>query len=147
MNKKMFVPLLLAAAVASATASAQDRNYRNDRDNNYQGQRDQRDNNWQGQRDQRDNSRDWNGQVQRDGRRYVEAGYDERGYRGAGPRHDLRRGGYLPSRYRTRQYVVDNYREHRLSAPPRGYHWVQAGSDYALVAVATGLIANILLSQ
>ena len=45
--------------------------------------------------------------------------------RGAGPRHDLYRGNRLPSNYNHRQYVVDNWRAHRLSAPPRGHHWVQ----------------------
>jgi Ni/Co efflux regulator RcnB len=67
--------------------------------------------------------------------------------RGAGPDHDWYRGGRLPPQYRGHQYVVDNWRAHRLSAPPRGYHWVQAGSDYVLVAIATGVIASILLSQ
>jgi Ni/Co efflux regulator RcnB len=71
----------------------------------------------------------------------------DRGGRGAGPDHDWYRGGRLPPQYRGHQYVVDNWRAHRLSAPPRGYHWVQAGSDYVLVAIATGVIASILLSQ
>ena len=34
-----------------------------------------------------------------------------------------------------------------LSAPPRGYNWVQTGGDYVLVAIATGIIAQILLGQ
>jgi Ni/Co efflux regulator RcnB len=34
-----------------------------------------------------------------------------------------------------------------VSAPPRGYHWVQTGADYVLVAVATGIIANVLLGH
>ncbi|MGZ8259683.1 MAG: RcnB family protein [Telluria sp.] len=67
--------------------------------------------------------------------------------RGAGPNRDWRRGGYLPRDYRSRNYVVDDWRAHRLYAPPRGHHWVQAGSDYVLVAITTGLIAAILLSQ
>jgi Ni/Co efflux regulator RcnB len=67
--------------------------------------------------------------------------------RGAGPGHDLRRGGRLPSQYRNRQYVVNDWRNHHLSAPPRGYQWVQTGGDYVLVAAATGLIASILLNQ
>ncbi|MES1163856.1 MAG: RcnB family protein, partial [Rhizobacter sp.] len=29
----------------------------------------------------------------------------------------------------------------------RGYHWVQTGGDYVLVAIATGIIASILLNQ
>ena len=53
-------------------------------------------------------------------------------------------------RHEARNYrPVSNYRAYsRLYAPPRGYHWVQADSgDYLLVAIATGLIANLLLSQ
>ena len=67
--------------------------------------------------------------------------------RGAGPRHDLRKGGRLPPEWRSRQYVVDNWRSHHLSAPPRGYHWVQTGSDYVLVAITTGIIAGLLLNN
>ena len=67
--------------------------------------------------------------------------------RGAGPDHNFRRGGRLPTEYRHNQYVVDDWRGHQLSAPPRGYHWVQTGSDYVLVAIATGIIAQLLLSH
>ncbi|MDQ2734619.1 MAG: RcnB family protein [Pseudomonadota bacterium] len=66
---------------------------------------------------------------------------------GAGPNHSFYRGGRLPDEYRGRQYVVDDWRGHHLSAPPRGYHWVQAGGDYVLAAVATGIIASILLNS
>lgn len=67
--------------------------------------------------------------------------------RGAGPRHDMYRGGYLPRDYRSRQYVVDDWRDYRLAPPPRGYHWVQVGGDYVLAAIATGLIMQILLDH
>jgi Ni/Co efflux regulator RcnB len=67
--------------------------------------------------------------------------------RGAGPDHRFHRGDRLPVQYRSRSYVVDDWRGHRLSAPPRGYHWVQTGGDYVLVAVATGVILQILLSN
>ena len=67
--------------------------------------------------------------------------------RGAGPNHSFYRGARLPTEYRTRQYVVDDWRGHRLSAPPRGYHWVQTGGDYVLVAIATGIILQLLLSN
>ncbi|QDL37958.1 RcnB family protein [Rhodoferax sediminis] len=66
---------------------------------------------------------------------------------GAGPDHNFRRGGRLPNEYRNHQYVVDDWREHHLSAPPRGYQWVQTGGDYVLVAIATGIIAQVLLGQ
>ena len=74
-------------------------------------------------------------------------GYRHDDFRGAGPRHEYYRGGRLPAEYRGRTYVVDDWRGHHLSAPPRGYHWVQAGSDYVLAAVATGVILDVLLSN
>ena len=39
-----------------------------------------------------------------------------------------------------RNYMVEDWRGHRLSAPPKGYHWVQVGGDYVLVANNTGVI-------
>jgi Ni/Co efflux regulator RcnB len=71
----------------------------------------------------------------------------ERGERGAGPEHSYYRGERMLPQYRTRQYVVEDWRGHRLSAPPRGYQWVQSGSDYVLVAIATGVILNLLLNN
>lgn len=67
--------------------------------------------------------------------------------RGAGPEHNFRRGGRLPPEYRNRSYVVDDWRGHHLNAPPRGYHWVQTGRDYVLIAITTGIIAQILLGN
>ena len=60
---------------------------------------------------------------------------------------EFRRGQRLPPEYRNRQYVVNDWRGHHLSAPPRGYHWVQHGSDYVLVAITTGIIANLILNH
>lgn len=69
---------------------------------------------------------------------------DRRGYYNArGP--EFRRGGYVPREFRSHQYVVTNYSAYRLSPPPRGQQWVQVGADYVLIAIATGLIANIVL--
>src|SRR5450830_652839 len=68
-------------------------------------------------------------------------------YRGGGPRHDLRRGQRLNDEYRDNRYVVNDWRARHLSAPPRGQHWVQAGNDYVLASIATGLIAQVLLSN
>jgi Ni/Co efflux regulator RcnB len=70
----------------------------------------------------------------RNDRDYVRPGHWERGQR-------------LPTQYRGRQYVVDNWRAHNLSRPPRGHQWVQSGSDYLLIAVATGLIAQVLVNR
>lgn len=73
-------------------------------------------------------------------------GRPDRG-RGAGPDHRFHKGDRLPKEWRSRQYVVDDWRGHHLRQPPRGYHWVQSGTDYILVAIATGVIAQIILSQ
>jgi Ni/Co efflux regulator RcnB len=45
---------------------------------------------------------------------------------------------------RGRYSEVRDYRRYRLSAPPRGYHWVKADNNYLLVGVATGLISSII---
>jgi Ni/Co efflux regulator RcnB len=146
MFKKLLMPALIAATLSSV-AVAQDRGQDRGRDDRNRG-----DNMQRGNDNNRDNNRgnDHRGNDRRDDHRNDYRGND-RGpmahNRGAGPRHDLRRGGRLPSEYRNRQYVVSDWRGHRLSAPPRGYQWVQTGSDYVMVAAATGLIASILLSQ
>jgi len=141
---------------------------RNDQRAIQQTQReDQRNQQRYGQRDYRgdnhgyDNRGDYNrGYDNRgyDNRHYAPSGYDSRTYgyhdggyrgqgRGVGPNHAWYRGDRLPYEYRSRSYVVDDWRGHHLYAPPRGYQWVQSGGDYLLVAVATGIIASILLNQ
>lgn len=62
------------------------------------------------------------------------------------PHNDWHKGERLPAEYRDRNYVVDNWHEHGLQAPPRGYQWVGVNGDYVLAAVATGVIANVLLN-
>ena len=56
------------------------------------------------------------------------------------------RGDRLPSRYRDNQYIVSDWKLRHLSAPPRGYHWVQADDRYVLAAIATGVIADIVIT-
>jgi len=78
---------------------------------------------------------------------------DHRGYsdhRGYGDhwsmRSDWRRGGHIARADWNRGRRVD-YRSHRLSAPPRGYEWRQVDNNYVLAAVATGVIASIILAN
>jgi len=54
-----------------------------------------------------------------------------------------RRGGYVPVTYR-RLYVQD-WGYYGLRAPPRGYRWVYVDGDFVLMAVATGLILDVIL--
>jgi Ni/Co efflux regulator RcnB len=174
MNKKHLAMSTLLAALAAAAAPgfAQDRYQGDRRDDNRYSQRD----NDRGDR-RVDDRNDWRGAARRDddhradrrddnrrdarrdddrrdgyqargGGRYGDEGYGgDRRWDGAGPNHDLRRGGRLPSRYRNHQYVVDNWRDHHLRPPPRGYHWVQTGSDYVLAAIATGVIADLIVNH
>ncbi|MBK5105817.1 MAG: RcnB family protein [Burkholderiales bacterium] len=122
MKSKSVIAAILAMSLATGgVAFAQDRGDRNDRGRNDHVQR-------ADQHDSRHNYR-W------------------RDERGVGPNHAFRRGGRLPAEYRQRNYVVNDWRGHHLSAPPRGYHWVQSGRDYVLVAVATGIILQLLLNN
>jgi Ni/Co efflux regulator RcnB len=133
----------------SLPAMAQDRDYRDHRDDRAQERREERRDFRNEQREERHDYRDARREAHRDYRddRRDDRRDERHGARGAGPRHDLYRGQRLPSNYHNRQYVVDNWRSHRLSAPPRGYHWVQVGGDYVLAAVATGIIASVLLGN
>lgn len=108
--------------------------------------------------DRRDRGRDHERQVQRGGhdggrhndgyRNHRSSRYDnDRQGRGVGRNHGYYRGDRLPMEYRSRSYVVDDWRGHRLSSPPRGHHWVQTGPDYVLVAITSGIIAQIMLNH
>lgn len=89
--------------------------------------------------DQRYNQRN-DRQDYRDGRFADRRGYPQ-------PHVEWRRGGRVPTEYRGRNYVVNDWRSYRLQAPPRGYQWVGVGGDFVLAAIATGVIAQIIASQ
>ena len=123
-----------------------DRNDRNDRDGRW----DRSDRNGRGDHDDRRDRR-W------DDRRYNGYWYNTRWAYGPPPQaywgnpnfrpgyNQWRRGSYLPGYYRG--YVVNDYSSYRLRPPPRGYHWVRVNSDYLLVAIATGLIFDIIANS
>jgi Ni/Co efflux regulator RcnB len=133
--------LAALAVLISSTAIAQPRD-----DRNGQQQHQGRQNHGQAQKSQnRARAPSYRQPVRQDIRAMQNApDHDERG---AGPDHQFRRGQRMPAQYRTNQYVVDDWRGHHLTQPPRGYHWVQSGGDYILVAIATGIILQLLLNQ
>ena len=158
MKSKAVVSVVLALCLmASGFSLAQGYPGRNDRDQDQQSQRGERNDRRHdgGQRSERrdhearepqrrdSQDRQWD---RRDNRVHA-YNQDRRDQRGAGPNHQYYRGDRLPVYYRSHQYVVDDWRGHRLSAPPRGYHWVQSGGDYLLVAIATGVILQLLLNN
>jgi Ni/Co efflux regulator RcnB len=159
MNKKALVFAVAAACLTSSAAFAQsyghgndsnvryernDRNDRNDRDGRYD-RNDRNDRHYgsdYGRNDRHDrysrDDRSWN----RDRNDYRQ---DNR-YQSQ-QRFNHYRGGYVAQQYRDSRYVVSDWRSRRLYQPQRGYQWVQAGNDYLLVAIATGLIAQVLLNH
>lgn len=129
----------LLALAFSATGPAFAQRGDNRRDN----QRDER------REDRRDDRRDERRDDRRDGRQEQRRDYYRSwDYRsGVGPDNRFHRGDRLPREYRTNHYVVNDWRGHHLTAPPRGYQWVQSGGDYLLIAIATGIIVNALLNN
>ena len=67
--------------------------------------------------------------------------------RGAGPDHSWHKGDRIPASYRDKRYEVADWKAHNLRQPPRGYHWVNVNGDFVLAAVATGVIADLLLNN
>ena len=65
-------------------------------------------------------------------------------YRSVESSGELRRGERLPARYQAVQYVVEDWRKLRLTKPPRGHQWVQADRSFALVAIATGRVEQVV---
>jgi len=102
--------------------------------------------------DRRDDHRRWD--DRRRGHDY-RSGYRD-GYRDAprvvhrgwapAPRRWVR-GDRLPGYHRGGYYVVSDWHARRLYRPQPGYQWVQVGSEYLLVAVASGIIASIILNN
>jgi Ni/Co efflux regulator RcnB len=126
------------------------RDNRSDRRNDRQDRRDDRRDDRQDRRDDRREDRAERREDRRDDRReqrYQRDHHRAPSYYYSARGSEFRRGHRLPSALRSPQYVVVNYQRHHLKAPPRGHQWVQVGADYVLVAVATGLIAHILLSH
>ncbi|MES2318903.1 MAG: RcnB family protein [Pseudomonadota bacterium] len=152
MIKKAIVFAVAAACLTSGAAFAQsyDGSHRNDGDRGTRYER-QDTNDRYGRNDSNDR---YDRSDRRDYRRHDgysrNAGYDARSYgdRDYGQqRYRMQRGERLSQYDRGDYYVVSDWRSRSLYAPQRGYQWVQAGNDYALVAIATGIIASVLLNN
>jgi len=151
MNIKSRTVAIVAATLALSSvgsAFAQDRFQPRgpDRDGRVEQRGDRQD--FRNDRSDRDGRNDRDGRFNhrgdrqdfRDGRHVDRSGFPT-------PHAEWRRGGRVPTEYRGRNYVVNDWRGHHLNAPPRGYQWVGVGGDYVLAALATGLIAQIIVGQ
>lgn len=68
-------------------------------------------------------------------------------FRSASHQDKWQQGEKLPRNYRGSHYRVNNWKAHDLPSPPRGQRWVNVNGDYILVAIATGVITNILMNH
>lgn len=57
--------------------------------------------------------------------------------------HRWHAGQSLPRAYYGRPYHID-HRRYGLRPPPRGHHWVRVDDDVVLVALATGLVSQVV---
>jgi Ni/Co efflux regulator RcnB len=132
-----------------------DNDHRNDRPDDHGNRGNFRDDHrWDGRRDDRswnDNHRDdrrWLNPPRNDHRwengRYHWGVY-QRPY-GYAPQY-WRRGDRLPRVYYGSSYVVGNYYDCGLRAPPYGYHWVRVDHDVVLAAIATGVVLDVIYNQ
>ena len=139
----------LAMCMAAGSAFAQDRGHDrgHDRGNDQGHGRYEQGNGRHEQQDRRFDRHDNRGGNHYYGREDHRPGrhFDRRGY--PQPHAEWRRGGRVPHEYRGRNYVVNDYRAYQLQAPPRGYQWVGVGGDYVLAAIATGVIAQIIVGN
>ena len=65
---------------------------------------------------------------------------------GYAPRY-WHRGDRLPAAYYGQRYVIGNYYDCGLRAPPYGYHWVRVDHDVLLAAIATGVVLDVVFNQ
>jgi Ni/Co efflux regulator RcnB len=172
MKHLLYAAVALATAVAPMAASAQpgerydDRRELNDdrrdlrhdrRDAVRDGRvdRGERRELYRDQREIRDDRRDlrydrnradsWRGRAEWRDFRGVRPGYwfaPGYGYRPVS-RFGWRRGAYVPGPYRS--YYVQDWRYYGLRSPPPGYRWIYADGNFVLMAIATGLIADLVI--
>ncbi|MGZ7460035.1 RcnB family protein [Pseudomonas sp. Ma2-10] len=60
------------------------------------------------------------------------------------PHSQWKRGHVVAKGYRVDRYWVTDWQPRQLPAPPKNHRWLRINGDYVLVAVATGVIINIL---
>jgi Ni/Co efflux regulator RcnB len=145
---KAVVSILLAVSLGSGGfAAAQDSGERGDRGRDKEAQRAAQQNSHRDEdrRSEQNRGRDEDRQPDGNRSRDAEARNHSDESQGAGPNHAFRTGDRLPAEFHDHRYVVDDWRDRHLSAPPRGYQWVRTGDDYVLVAIPTGVILRLFL--
>jgi Ni/Co efflux regulator RcnB len=145
--KKILSAALALSMIASAGAAAAQPYDRGQQSQGYDRRDDRRDDRADRRDDRRDDRADRRDDradakyERRAAKRYAAARYQRpAGYQ---QRH-WRYGERLPASYRSRAYIVD-HRRYGLQAPPRGYQYTRVDNDVVLTAVATGVIASVIV--
>lgn len=60
------------------------------------------------------------------------------------PHSQWKRGHVVDQGYRGDRYWVTDWRTRQLPTPPYNHRWLHINGDYVLVAIATGVITNII---
>lgn len=155
MNKLLTAAMAATIAAtslgAASAAEAQSRGAIEQRQNSRDDRRDYRQDNRNDRREYRQAIRDDRRELRQDQRAYGRYQQAQRRYsagRYQPPRgYQTRQWAYgqqLPTYYRSNQYVVRDYGQYGLRAPPRGYQYVRSGNDVVLAAVAGGLITAVI---
>ena len=160
MRSLFYAAVAAATVLAPMTASAQQHERREDRRELHEDQRDAHRDGVVTNREHREIQRDraelrydrhrpdsWHGRNEWRGYNGVRQGYwyaPGYGYQRVNPRYRAywRKGGYVPSAYRG--YYVQDFGYYGLRPPPRGYRWVYADNNFVLMALTTGLIAQVV---
>ena len=158
MRHLLYAAAALAAVAAPMAASAQPGDRHDDRREQNDDRRDQRHDRREFDRDRREGDRDrgglrydrgraesWRGRTEWRDFRGVRPGYwyaPGYGYRHLG-HYAWRRGAYVPPPYRS--YYVQDWAYYGLRTPPPGYRWIYADGNFVLMALASGLIADVLV--
>ena len=152
MKHLLHLALALGVAAAPMAASAQPRDHDRGHDRSDWNRGDHDRGGW----DRRDHDRgrydrhrpdSWRGRSEWRDFRGARAGYwfaPGYGYQRINPRwhHRWRRGAYVPAPYR--HFYVQDWGYYGLRPPPPGYRWVYVDGNFVLMALATGLIANVI---
>lgn len=154
--KKLLTAAIAATLVAgslgvASAAEAQSRGAIEQRQNGRDDRRDYRQDVRSDRRELRQEIREDRRELRQDQRAYARYQQAQRRFNTARyqpPRgYQTRQWSYgqqLPTYYRSNQYVVGNYGQYGLRAPPRGYQYVRSGNDVVLAAVAGGLITAVI---
>lgn len=125
--RSLIVSALAVTLVGSVTMAQDHRNDQQSRDHQDQQSRDHQD---QGSRDQH---HDQQNRDEHHNEHYVH-------------HSDWRRGSHISHNDWDRGEQVD-WHTHHLRQPPRGYDWREVDGNYVMAAVATGLIASVIIAS